>query len=118
MTIEIYPDYPLKKLCDVRGCSHEKAQFQGRYSLVGYYYCPDCESKFDPQEFQREQQALKNIATYRQAEQVLKDYKICGNGGHGCGKVFKTEDTTRTIQYGQTYYWCNENCYDKIKDDW
>lgn len=57
----------------------------------------------------------------QKAEQLLKDYKVCGNwnggkSGHGCNKVFKTEEVTRTIQYGQTYYWCPV-CYEGIKDD-
>lgn len=54
---------------------------------------------------------------YKLAEQIVKDYKICGNGGIGCGKVFLEKDLTRTTQYGQTYYWCKE-CYPKIKDDY
>lgn len=50
--IRFYPDYPVRKLSEVTNCKHEKAQFQGLYSLIGYYHCPDCESKFCPQEFQ------------------------------------------------------------------
>lgn len=65
------------------------------------------------------------ITDYYLAQDLLKDYKICGNGsrkypapehGHGCGKLFKTEDVTKTIQYAQVYYWCKD-CYPKIKDD-
>lgn len=50
--IKFLPDYPVRSLNDVPKCKHENAQFQGLYSLIGYYYCPDCKSKFEPQEFQ------------------------------------------------------------------
>ena len=52
------------------------------------------------------------IKEYKTAKQIVKDYKVCGNGWCGCGKVFKTKDVTRTIYYGQVYYWCNK-CYSK-----
>ena len=48
-----HPDYPVRSLKDVPLCDHDEAQFQGLYSLVGYYYCPTCESKFEPQDFQQ-----------------------------------------------------------------
>ena len=61
------------------------------------------------------------IEDYQKAQQLLKDHKVCGNwcggnSGHGCNQVFKTEEVTRTIQYGQIYYWCSA-CYELIKDD-
>jgi hypothetical protein len=46
------PDYPIRKLKDITWCDHKEAQFQGMYSLVGYYHCPNCKSKICPQEFQ------------------------------------------------------------------
>lgn len=57
------------------------------------------------------------LEEYRQAQQIVKDYRVCGNGGHGCGKLFKIEDTNHTIQYGQEYWWCKV-CYEHIKNDW
>ena len=58
---------------------------------------------------------MENMTTedYKKAKQLLKDHKVCGNGVHGCNQVFKTEDVTRTTQYGQTYYWCSA-CYESI----
>jgi len=50
--IRIFPEYPIRTLSEVDGCDHKDACFQGMYSLIGYYYCPDCESRFCPQEFQ------------------------------------------------------------------
>ncbi len=44
--------YEIRSLKDVKNCSHEKAQFYGLYSFIGYYYCDECMSKFCPQEFQ------------------------------------------------------------------
>ncbi len=57
-----------------------------------------------------------SIGDYRKALEIIRDFKVCGNGGHGCGKVFRNEDVERTIMYGQTYYWCKD-CYKGIKDD-
>lgn len=65
------------------------------------------------------------LEEYQQAQQIVKDYRVCGGDGegrgackgHGCGKMFKVEDTTRTIQWGQEYYWC-ATCYESVKDDW
>lgn len=57
------------------------------------------------------------IEDYLKAQEIVKNYRGCGNGGHGCGKLFKVEETVRTIQYGQEYHWC-ESCYEKIKDDY
>ena len=59
------------------------------------------------------------LEEYNKARQLLNDYKVCGNwcgrdSGSGCNKVFKTEETNRTVGYGQAYYWC-ANCY--TKDD-
>ncbi len=51
----------------------------------------------------------------KKAKQLLKDYKMCGNSCYGCNKAFKTEETTRTIQHGQIYYWC-ATCYERIKN--
>lgn len=48
----MYPDYQLRKLSEITDCDHKNAQFYGVYSLVGYYYCTGCKSKFCPQEFQ------------------------------------------------------------------
>lgn len=56
------------------------------------------------------------LEEYLQAKQIVKDYRICGNSCYGCGKLFKIEDTTRTIQYAKEYWWC-EHCYKEIKDD-
>ncbi len=61
---------------------------------------------------------------YAEAMHLLKEYKVCGNGnitldkwnGHGCGEVFPTKELTKTVQYGQTYYWCPQ-CYPSVKDD-
>jgi hypothetical protein len=61
---------------------------------------------------------------YAEAVQLLKDFKICGNGnistdewkGSGCGEVFKTEEVKKTVSHGQTYYWCCK-CYESIKDE-
>jgi len=62
--------------------------------------------------------SLKKI---RKAEQLLKDYKVCGNwngrdSGHGCNKVFETKELIQTVGYGQIYHWCPK-CYEKIKED-
>jgi len=51
--IRFLPDYPVRSMSEIGWCGHEKAQFQGMFSLVGYYHCPDCESRICPQEFQR-----------------------------------------------------------------
>ena len=55
------------------------------------------------------------IEDYRKAEQLLEEYKICS----GCGEVFKTKDTSYSIQiqYGNEKYWCNI-CHPRIKNDW
>jgi len=49
----LYPPYPIRTLSEVTDCEHKDAQFQGMYSLVGHYHCPDCKSRFCPQEFQK-----------------------------------------------------------------
>lgn len=64
---------------------------------------------------------MVTLEDLQKAEQLLKDYKVCGNwcgsnSGHGCNKVFKTEEVTRTNYYGTIYFWCPD-CYKKIKDD-
>lgn len=56
------------------------------------------------------------IENYREAQQTVKDHRVCGNGGVGCGKLFRTEDVIRTVQYAQEYHWCKV-CYEKIKND-
>ena len=60
--IGFYPDYPIKSIKDVTDCEHKRAGFQGLYSLIGYYHCPDCKSKFCPQEFRR---GLNNGAIFK-----------------------------------------------------
>jgi hypothetical protein len=50
--IVFMPDYPVRELKDITWCDHKEARFQGMYSLVGYYHCPNCKSKICPQEFQ------------------------------------------------------------------
>lgn len=45
-------DYPIRKLSEVPDCDHKGAQFWGMYSLIGYYHCDKCQSKFCPQEYQ------------------------------------------------------------------
>jgi len=50
----MYPNYQLRKLSEITDCDHKNAQFYGVYSLVGYYYCTCCKSKFCPQEFQKQ----------------------------------------------------------------
>jgi hypothetical protein len=57
------------------------------------------------------------LEEYKEAQQIVKDHRVCGNGGHGCGKVFKKEELNHTIQYGAEYYWCAK-CYPAIKNDW
>lgn len=75
---------------------------------------------FEPEHFQDgliKMNGDYSVATLvRIAMEVMADHKICGNGGVGCGKLFKNADVTTTHQYGQTYHWC-KTCYPKIKDD-
>jgi len=50
----MYPNYQLRKLSEITDCDHKSVQFYGVYSLIGYYYCTCCKSKFCPQEFQKQ----------------------------------------------------------------
>lgn len=63
MKATMYTDYKLKKLSEITDCDHKNAQFYGAYSLVGYYYCTSCKSKFCPQEFQ-----VEHLGWYKYAE--------------------------------------------------
>lgn len=59
----MHTDYKLRKLSEVTHCDHKYATFYGAYSLVGYYYCTSCMSKFCPQEFQ-----IEHLGLYKNEE--------------------------------------------------
>lgn len=65
-------DYVLRSLNDIKNCSHEKAQFYGMYSLVGYYYCDECMSKFCPQEFQAQPRLSRFTVGVEDSLQILE----------------------------------------------
>jgi hypothetical protein len=92
---------------------------KGHVSPWAVSQCPACNKEyFDKMADLLERCNIRKkgvtVEEYNKALEIVKNYKICQ--GYSCKQVFKTEDTVRTIQYGQEKYWCRI-CYENIKDD-